>query len=270
MKPLSLAAMSLALGATALAMACTTAPTRTGYLSTYEGLTTEKGLRGKRHATPPADKLPDEAPLVIDPVMFTPGAAVGGALTEKDRALLVNQFGRSLCAGLSKPFAIGPADTAGAYRLRAAITEARTTGRLGAAASTAMTLGLPIGVRAPVGLGGFAAEMEVVAPDGRQVAAMVWKQSADMASSSPRISRIGDAYDFAQMAADDFSSLFARRSAGASARRVVGLRTGDPDDACKAFGRENGVISTTMGLVGVSAPPELSDRGPPRPRPAGH
>jgi hypothetical protein len=259
MNPLPLFALAVAIGAITLSASCTTAPTRNGYLTTYDGLASEKGIRGKRLSTPPASGLPEDAPLVIDSLVYAPGAAVSDALTEKDRALLLNQFGRALCAGLSKPFAIGPA-APGAYRLRAAVTEARATGRLGAAASTAMTLGLPIGVRPPMGLGGFAAEMEVIAPDGRQVAAMVWKQSADMASGGPRISRIGDAYDFAQMAADDFRGLFAKRGIGASARRLTGIRTGGPDDACKAYGEESDLISVATGLIGVSAPPEWSDR----------
>ncbi len=270
MKPVRTRATALliaSLSITVLTTACTTATTRTGYLSSYDAMSAEKGIRGRRIATPAAQDVPEDAPLFIETVQYAPDAQIAGDITESDRARLVNQFGRALCAGLSKPFAIGPAETAGAYRLRAAITEARATGQLTAAVSTAMSFGLPIGVRPPMGLGGFAAEMEVIAPDGRQVAAMVWKQRADMASAGPRISRIGDAYDFAGSAADDFSQLFPGQDAG-SALHIIGVRFGEPDDACSAYGEESSLVGFALGLVGVAVPPEISDHSGAQPRAA--
>lgn len=253
-----LKALSLFAATAVLAPACTSVPEPSGFLTDYQQMGPAKGLRGKRLSTPKTGDLEPGLPLVFDVVVMTDGVAVDPALGPKQKALLVNQFARSLCASLSKSFVISNAPQPGAYRLRAAITRVVPSGAY-AVAATALT-----GLRPPIGLGALTAEMEIIEPGGQQAGAMVWSQDADVIGGG-RVSTIGDSYDFAQAAAQDFGKLFAVRKDA----RPRGLKLGvDPDEACDVYGEESGVMSFGLGLIGIGAPPELSDKGRRAPDPA--
>lgn len=245
-----LTALTIAL----LAAGCTTTPKQSGYLTTYDTMRAPEGVRGRRLATPEATAVPVGAPLVFDPIVFSSDADIDTSITPAQRALLLNQFGRALCTNLSNTFAIETTPINGAYRLRATITRVGATGRIATASA------LAIGVRPPIGLGAFIAEMEVIAPDGQQAAAMIWAQHADMLDSG-RISRIGDAYDFTSAAASDFAALFPEGERTGLSRIAANVR-GERDAACEAYGRENRVLSAGLGLLGVGVSPEVSDRAP--------
>lgn len=268
--------MRAAQGLTSLAVAslgglaaCTSAPTHSGMLSDYSGLGAIEGRQTKkaelRPETPPS---PGRA-LVIETVNFTPDAALASRLPPEQSALVLNQFARKLCLTLSDRFEVVGAASADAYRLRAHVTELRETGRMAAAVSAPLDIASPIGARAPIGLGAFGAEIELLAPEGGQVAALVWRREADMTSTGASVSRISDAYEFAGDAATDFGELFEQRSAGESAQRFaaglipdVGLKRGD--EACAVYGRAQDALKAATGfLPAPKLPPEWTDKGRP-------
>jgi hypothetical protein len=240
-----------AVAVAALAAGCASAPRPSGFLTSYERLDNDKGLRGKRLATDDLIQPNAEAALFIEPVAFPSDAEGFADITAQQRTLVTNQLARALCQALSRSFAIVDAPSPDAHRLRAAVTRITPNSRASAAAT------MITGLRPPLGLGGLTAEMEILGPDGSQRAAMVWTQDADMLSGG-RISRIGDAYDYADAAGRDFADLVQI----AGERRGFRLGPGPSDDACDAYGRENGYLTTGLGLIGIAPSPHISDRGP--------
>lgn len=252
--------------------ACTTAPTRSGMLSDYSGLGAIEGRQTKkaelRPETPPS---PGRA-LVIETVALSPDAALASRLPPEQSALVLNQFARKLCLTLSDRFQIVGAASPDAYRLRAHVTELRETNLVAAAVSAPLDIASPIGARAPIGLGAFGAEVELLAPEGGQVAALVWRREADMTSTGASVSRISDAYEFAGDAAEDFSELFEQRTTAQNAQRLaaglipdVGLKRGD--QACAVYGRAQDALKAAAGfLPAPKLPPEWTDKGAARPQ----
>lgn len=153
-----------------------------GFLTGYDGLKDSRALGSRRLATALPVALANGTRIVIDDIAYAPGAVIDPSLRPRDRDLLLNQFGRSLCRSLARRFLIVPKGTEGAMRVWAAITEAKATSRTAAAASAATSLlpdllapipvPSPFGIRLPIGLGALTTEIELVDADGKQVAAM--------------------------------------------------------------------------------------------------
>ena len=251
--------------------ACTTAPTQSGVLSDYSGLGAIEGRQTKKAELRPQTPPAPGQPLVIETVGFTLEAAMAARVPPDESGLVLNEFARKLCLTLSERFEIVGTGDPQAYRLRAHVTELRETDRMAAAISAPWDIASPIGARAPIGLGAFGAEIELMSPQGVQVAALVWRREADMTSTGASVSRISDAYAFAGDAAEDFGELFEPPTAGQSAQRLaagllpdVGLKRGD--EACAVYGRAQDALRAATGfLPAPKLPPEWTDKGAARP-----
>ncbi len=252
-------AQAVALG---LLAGCSGTLTQHGYLSSYDGLNESRGLGSRRLVMKAPVALKSDTRIAIDDIVYAPGAVIDPALTPDDRDLVLNLLGRRLCQRFARQFVLVPKGTAGAMRLRAAITEIKATSRASAFASTATSLlpdlllkfpvPAPIGIRLPVGLGALTTEMELVDPDGKQVAAMVLHRQPTVLTSAS-ISRIGDAYRFAGSSAKAFVRLVA------SEKRAT--EGGANPEACAAYGRAPHGLAGVADFIGAPVSPHTIDKG---------
>ena len=114
------------------------------------------------------------------------------------------------------------------------MTAIKPTGAAGSALSAAANFFIPgpIGVRTPGTTGGLAAESELLAADGRQVAALAWARNATVVGTdSPSLSRVGDALQLAEPLGDAVGDAFAPAN-----RQVRPIPDPDP---CARFGPRN-------------------------------
>jgi hypothetical protein len=145
--------------------------------------------------------------------------------------------------------------------VRTAIVRIDPTNRAGSAVSAVAGFFIPIPVvkfRAPMTTGGLAVESELVAPDGRQAAALIWSHRAEIVGRvEPSMSRVGDALQLAEPLGDAVGDAFAT-----DARKVAAIPDRDP---CAAFGaRRNVGRMLANGLVGFGTglyAPEVSGAG---------
>lgn len=182
-----------------LLTACASAPTRSGFLSTYDGLTPRSDtVRAKVEQRRDEAILADVRRVAIEPTVLV---GPGGWLTPGERALLQRELDAQLCFELSERFEIDPAAP---NRVRVAITRVDPTGRVASVASAAAGFFIPgpLGLRAPGTLGSLSAEAEMLQGE-RQVVAVSWSRSATaIGTDDPSLSRVGDALQFAEPFAD--------------------------------------------------------------------
>jgi hypothetical protein len=181
--------------------ACATPARHSGFLSGYQGLepredTLRAGILEKKAG-------PEAASIRRVRLLPTEVRAAPDWLSEPERRLLQRELDAQLCFEVSERYEIatGPADA----DVRAAVTRVKPTGRVGSVASAAASFFIPgpIGLRAPGSTGGLSAEAEMLAPDGRQLAAIVWSRDATaIGTDNPSLSRVGDALQFAEPFAD--------------------------------------------------------------------
>lgn len=254
--------------------ACTSVPDSSDeFFTRTDTLSQTKGVRGKRIQTPaPNPAIPNGAQLIIEPARFLGDADISNSISEQERGLILNALGRALCADLSSQFEIvaGPAtakppETLSPYRLRIGVSELTATGKVSAAVGTLSSFGLPVGVRPPFGLGALTVQLELVAPNNDQSAAMVWSRKADMVMTDASVSHIGDAYGFVETASSDFSSLIVNRTGMGNVRAAVtssvpGLGP-KSDSACEFYGEGAGRAARLVEFLGVPMPPTMSDKG---------
>lgn len=260
---------ALVLGLGLSAAACATAPEPTsGYLSSYEGLETRSdtvraSVRQRR----------DEAAasaieqVHIERAELTAGAAP--ALSAEDWALVLGEMDRQVCYELSERFTVLDTPAPGAARVRLAATRISPTGQAGSAASAVAGYFIPgpIGLRAPGTTGGLAAEAEMLDPEGRQVAAIVWARNATVVGTdNPSLSRVGDAHQLAEVFGDMVGDAFAPTD-----RKPRAIADPDP---CARFGPrirpEGFVVRAITGLYqpevsggkkqDETTPPKADDR----------
>jgi hypothetical protein len=174
-------------------------------------------------------------------------------LSKDDRRAVLTEVDRQVCYELSERFEIaeGPEPDAGVVRI--GVTHIRPTHQAGSAAAAVANFFIPgpISVRAPGGTGGLGAEAELLTPDGRQAAAIVWRRDAMVVGTDkPSLSRIGDAHQLAEPLGDMVGNAFA--TSGHKARSIPS------PDPCRRFGprlRPEGlVVRFATGLY----QPELS------------
>ena len=243
------AAPALLVSALALA-ACQTAPAaNAGLLQSYDGLQTKEGtLRVSVR-----DRRDDTATQGVERVFIEPSvltAAAADGIAPADVAMVLGEVDRQVCYEISERFTVVPQPTADAARIRAAVTRIVPTEPTasGAAAVANFFIPGPIGVRAPGTTGTLAAEAELIAVGGTQVAALAWARSANVVGmDTPSLSRVGDALQFAELFGDQVGDSFAPKD-----RKVRDIATPDP---CERFGPRNqagGFI--TRAVTGLYVP----------------
>jgi hypothetical protein len=211
--------------------ACTTPHRPAGFLTTYEGLAPREGtLRVDIRERRDDAALANVRRVVLAPTILLPDAkAKLGWLTEREQALLLREVDAQLCFEASERYELVQ-DRPDAS-LRAAITRVDDTNPAGSIAAAAANFFIPgpIGLRAPGSTGGLGAEAELLAPDGKQLAAMTWNRNATpVGTDDPSLSRIGDAMQFAEPFADDAIKALSAKEA----------KSGDipKPDPCAEFG----------------------------------
>lgn len=230
--------------------ACATAPTtQSGFLSDYSKLQPRTDLVRAR-----VSQFRDEALVgTINRVRIEPfqlGEGVAASFSEDDRALLVYELDRQVCYEVTRRFDLATAADTSAPRLRLAATRVAGTNQAGSVASAVADRFIPgpIGLRVPGSTGGLAAEMELVMPDGRQAAALIWARNAQViGTDNPSLSAIGDAHQLAEPLGDIIGAAVAPADLKP---RVV------PDpDPCAQYGpriRPEGFV--TRFVTGLYAP----------------
>ena len=215
----------LALAPLLLLAACASAPTRSGFLSTYDGLTPRTDtVRAKVEQKRDEAILADVRQVAIEPTVLV---GPGDWLTPGEVVLLQRELDAQLCFELSERFDIDPAAP---NRVRVAITRVDPTGRAASVASAAAGFFIPgpLGLRAPGTLGSLSAEAEMLQGE-QQVVAVSWSRSATaIGTDDPSLSRVGDALQFAEPFAD----------AVAAAMTPTGLKSRPipKPDPCAEFG----------------------------------
>lgn len=215
----------LALAPLLLLAACASAPTRSGFLSTYDGLAPRTDtVRAKIEQKRDEAVLADVRQVAIEPTVLV---GPGGWLTPGELVLLQRELDAQLCFELSERFEIHPAAP---NRVRVAITRVDPTGRAASVASAAAGFFIPgpLGLRAPGTLGSLSAEAEMLQGE-QQVVAVSWSRSATaIGTDDPSLSRVGDALQFAEPFAD----------AVAAAMTPTGLKSRPipKPDPCAEFG----------------------------------
>lgn len=177
--------------------ACATAETtRTGFLSDYSKLQERTDTVRAKVAQYRDDSLLNTVRAIwIEPTVLAGNIAEGFSEEEKD--IIVREIDRRICFALSSRFQIVDRQAPEAARLRSAASRIGATDAVGSSAAAVAGIFIPgpIKLRAPGSTGGLAAEAELLMPDGRQAAAVVWARDAQVVGTeSPSLSRIGDAH----------------------------------------------------------------------------
>jgi hypothetical protein len=228
--------------------ACQSNPmTRSGYLSTYEGLPQpERPLKGAAH-----QRRDDSGSDAVQQVFLAPAVIAPEIETElsaEEKAMVLHEVDRQLCFEVSKRFAIAPEPSPAAGTIRTAITRLQSNSRVGSAAAAAVDFMIPIpfvNLRLPSTTGGLAIESELLTPAGNQVAAIAWTRNARMVGRiKPSLSRAGDALQLAEPFGDAAVKAFATKD-----RPKIEIAKPDP---CARFGsRQNIARSLGSGVVGA-------------------
>lgn len=215
--------------------------------------------------------------LYVDRSAVGPGSRIGrpvariadGAYPEaipvESATLVANNAARSLCNELA-PYVEWVDDGAeGALSPRLVVTAIVPTSRAAAGASAVADIFIPGPARLPAGLGSLAMDAELLAGDGRTVAAVRWARGANAVTVNAQVSLIGDAWQLADEFGEEFAKALLVDRRTANAPRPVRL----PADRVKA-NRER--CSTWFGSLNPAAvgagrfvplTPELIDPGPP-------
>ena len=241
-----------------------------GTLGSYTGMTPSGGTLTKAKLR--VDPQPVLAAKTVRILRTSAEIGKAGTFEPKDLALVTNTIDRALCTALADRFRIVTSDQPADLTVHATVTDIVATNKTVAATSTVTTLGatvaaVPVPVpRIPVGLGGLSVEAEAIAQDGSQKAAMLWSRGANMLTT-PRYSRVGDAYSLSSAFSNDFSRMLVKGKdpfkglpAIPSMQRMrVSLGGAPKYDACKAFGSAPGITGAVAGQLGL--PPNWSDKG---------
>lgn len=259
---------TLLLAVAALAISgCQSGPAaKFGHLSSYAGLPAP-AKAGKGSASRRNDQASDALGTVfIAPTRIAPG--VTSEFSDEERAMILREVDRQICFEVSERFALSPEPDRSAGTIRTTIVRLQTNSRVGSVAAAAVDFVNPVpvlGFRVPSTTGGLAIESELLGPDGKQIAAVLWSRNAGwIGRTKPSLSRAGDALQLAEPLGDAVAKSFATK-----ARPKIELADKDP---CERFGsRKNikrtlasGVMSGATGLympqvAGTSVPREERD-----------
>jgi hypothetical protein len=247
---------------------CQSSPTaRSGFLSSYAGLPEPE--RARKNSVSHRN---DTASDALGTVFIQPTSVVAGVESEfsdEEKAMILREVDRQICFEVSKRFLVAPAPAPGAGTIRTAIVRLQTNSRVGSVAAAAVDFVNPVpvlGFRVPTTTGGLGIESELLAPDGRQVAAVLWSKNAGwVGRTKPSLSRAGDALQLAEPLGDTIAKDFASKDRPK-------IKIGDKDP-CERFGSRknigrtlaNGMVGGVTGLympqvAGTSVSQEKLDR----------
>jgi hypothetical protein len=219
---------------------------RSGYLTSYEGLPQpDRPLKGAAHQRRDDSGSDRIRQVFIQQAFLAPG--IETELSPEEKTMVLREVDRQMCFEVSKRFAIAPVAGPEAGTIRTAIVRLRSNSRLGSVAEAVVDFVNPIPVvnfRSPTGTGGLAIESELIAPDGRQVAAITWTRNARMIGRiKPSLSRAGDALQLAEPLGDAVAKAFASDD-----RPSIKIGKLDP---CARFGARKNIKRTlASGVVG--------------------
>jgi Protein of unknown function (DUF3313) len=224
--------------------ACQSMPTtNSGYLSSYEGFDEDKGGQSG-----PRKRRDDTASNTLTRVYIQPSVLKVNAETPigpEDQAMVRREVDRQLCFTLSRRFDIAATPEPEAGRIRTAIVKIAPTSPAGSAVTAAAGFFIPVPFvkfRGAGISGGLAAESELLAPDGRQVAAITWaKSTKGLSLMDPSLSRVGDALQLADPFADAVGDAFATKT-----RKKRPIARPDP---CARFGPRRTAGRTVGGAL---------------------
>ena len=248
-----------------LLAACVSAPsTRSGALSSYEGLAASNGLQTKAQLRVDREAVLAAKTVRIASTRFGPG--VGDDLSDADRALVANRVDRALCKGLSRRLDVVEAGAPADLSVQATVTHLDATGRIAAGPSVVAGFLSPVPMvspRVPLGLGSLTIEAEALDPAGGQDAAIVWSRKAQPVGmmGGATVSEVGDAYQFAGAFGDNFGSLVTNGQTpfGRAPRPKLPKLGGKKDEACAVYGPGPGIAGFVAENLGM--PPGLTDKG---------
>ncbi len=268
----------LVLGIVSLLPACATAPLVQGYgLTSYDQMAPSDGMLTKSRLHVKKEEVLAAKTINIQPTAFPP--TIAPKLSNEQRALVANAINRSLCVNLSDRFRVVSPHEQADLSVRIAVTQATETDEVAAGVSAAASLGMsfvdtsvPIPTpRIPIGLGNLSIEAEAIDSSGQQQASMLWGRGATAFFSSPKASKVSDAYDLAEAFGDDFASLLikGRTPFGNGGFELPSLPTWQKINstmgfapkyaACENYGRFPGIAGAVGGQLGL--PPEWTDSG---------
>jgi hypothetical protein len=225
---------------------CQSSPAvRSGYLSSYAGLpSTEQNRKGSAYHR---DDIGSDAvqTVFIQPAALAPD--IETELSAEEKAMVLHEVDRQICFEVSERFLIAQSPNPAAGTIRTAVIRLQSNSRVGSVAAAAVDFVNPIPIvnfRVPASTGGLAIESELLAPDGRQVAAMLWTKNAGVIGrTKPSLSRAGDALQLAEPLGDKVAKTFA------SDDRPK-IKIGKPDP-CERFGSRKNIGRTlASGVVG--------------------
>lgn len=234
------------IAALAATSACQSSPSvRSGFLSTYSSLPA-----GELDRKTSAYHRDNAASDTIKTVFIEPAIIASNLETElsaEEKAMVLREVDRQICFEVSERFLIAPEPNPSVGTVRTAIVRLQSNSRVGSIAAAAVDFVNPIPIvnfRVPASTGGLAVESELLAPDGRQVAAMLWTKNAGIVGRvKPSLSRAGDALQLAEPLGDRVGKSFASKS-----RPRIKLGKIDP---CARFGsRKNVTRRLASGVVG--------------------
>lgn len=242
----TLSAIAPILAAISLSACHTTPAPDSGFLLSYDSMEAPEGSVNASIRQRRDDAASDAVRSVfLEPALFA--SQVGDELTPVERSMVLREVDRQICFEVSERFALAPAPTPEAARVRTAVVRLHPTGRAGSAFSAATGFFVPVvNLRVPGATGGIAVESEMLeAGTGRQIAAISWARNAQVVGmDTPSLSRVGDALQMAEPMGDAVGDAFATE-----AREV----TENPEpDPCAAFGPRQDIGRTAAGIA-VSA-----------------